>query len=190
MAKDEIDDTAFDVQSFLDDSNTASTLSINEANTKYQNHLEQMKFFAVQDRLNMVLVAQCLEGREDELNNLPTVYFGSLNSCIGSSAKEALQIKEDGTYKVDIIMSEVYQLEFKLLKCEASDENCYSDVISSINSQIEALPVKIQSEVVKVNEASEILKGKITDCSDDHVAGFTAKGVSLINEIAHCINTI
>lgn len=149
-----------------------------------------MKFFAVQDRLNMVLVAQCLEGREDELNDLPNVYFDSLNSCIASSDQESTQIKEDGTYRVDIIMNEVYQLEFELLKCETSQENCYSNVINNINAQVAALPIKIQSEVVKVNDAADILKGKITDCSDNNVAGFTAKGVSLINEIAHCINTI
>lgn len=190
VAKDQIDDVAFELQSYRNDFYLTANLSINEANQKNLNHLEDIIFFAIQDNLNLALVNECLDGPEDELINLLDNYIVILDTCFKETDLEGDQIQTDGNYRVDVIITKIYDLQFQLRKCSSDDQDCFNKLIDDIKKQTENLPLQIQVEVTQISNDADILKGKIQDCSESNVAAFAAKGIALINEIALCITSI
>lgn len=184
VAKLQLNNLAYDVESFQNNVELQGEFDLMEHDQRMKTQLMQIKQSATTSKLN---VTECLDTYEHELEEMVLEYIDQIDECIDNTAKEKFQIYDDGLYAIDILMTNIYLLQFLLNQCSTNNETCLSNVIENINVQRYQLPLKIELELTKIEEHYLLVKTEIQNCAKTYLSNYAAEAVKVIFFIFDCI---
>jgi hypothetical protein len=186
-AHDNLDDLNMEIVSYSINVRLNAEIDINQEYLTVEEELSNVKELGESTGKD---ISSCLDGTEDQINQLPDGYVQQINQCVSDLQEEFKDFLSDRRYKTDVVINTVQQLSFKLGQCSSDDIDCIMNIIDSIEGYEENLPLLIAVEVTKAEENKEIVKAKIQQCSDTGLTGFVQDVTSLLGEITDCVNSI
>jgi hypothetical protein len=186
-AHDNLDDLNMEIVSYSINVRLNAEIDINQEYLTVEEELSNVKELGESTGKD---ISSCLDGTEDQINQLPDTYVQQINQCVSDLQEEFKDYLSDRRYNTDVVINTVQQLSFKLGQCSPDELDCIMNIIDSIEGYEENLPLLIAVEVTKAEENKEIVKAKIQQCSDTGLAGFVQDVTSLLGEITDCVNSI